>query len=60
MADDKRKTAKPDRERINVSEAYEVTYWTNRFDVSPERLTHAIVNVGPMVRDVARYLGKHV
>ena len=60
MADDKKQTGKPDRTRINVSEAYEVTYWTNRFDVSPERLTHAIANVGPMVHDVARYLGKHI
>ena len=41
-----------------MREAYEVTYWTNRFDVSPERLTNAVANVGPMVRDVARYLGK--
>ena len=60
MANDNKKTAKPDHERINVREAYEVTYWTNRFDVPPEKLTHAIATVGPMVRDVARYLGKHV
>jgi hypothetical protein len=60
MADDKTKTGKPDRDRINVSEAYEVTYWTNRFDVSPEKLTNAVANVGPMVKDVARYLGKSV
>ena len=44
--------------RINVREAHEVTYWTNRFDVTPEQLTHAIANVGPLVRDVARYLHK--
>jgi hypothetical protein len=58
MADDKTKTGKPDRDRINVRESYEVTYWTNRFDVTPEQLTHAVANVGPLVRDVARYLGK--
>lgn len=58
MADDKTKTGKPDRDRINVREDYEVTYWTNRFDVSPEQLASAVANVGPMVRDVARYLGK--
>jgi hypothetical protein len=58
MADDKTKTGKPDRDRINVRESYGVTYWTNRFDVAPEQLTHAVANVGPLVRDVARYLGK--
>jgi hypothetical protein len=58
MADDKTKTGKPDRDRINVREDYEVTYWTNRFDVSPEQLANAVANVGPMARDVARYLGK--
>ncbi len=58
MADDKTKTGQPDRDRINVREAYEVTYWTNRFDVSPEQLANAVANVGPMVKDVARYLGK--
>ena len=57
MADDKTKTA-ADRKRINVSEAYEITYWSAKFGVSRERLEEAVKKVGPLAEDVARELGK--
>jgi hypothetical protein len=38
MADDKTKTGKPDRDRINVEEDYELREWAEKFGVTPERL----------------------
>jgi hypothetical protein len=58
MADDKGKTGKADRDRINVNEAYEVTYWSNKLDVSREQLRAAVTAVGPMADDVQRNLNK--
>ena len=58
MADDKTKRGPADRTRINPSEDYEVDYWSKRFGVSREQLTHAIQRVGPMVADVQRELAK--
>jgi hypothetical protein len=52
MADDKRNTGRPDRDRINVNEDYELKYWTEQFGVSKEELAAAVKRVGPMVRDV--------
>jgi hypothetical protein len=37
MADDKTKTGKPDRDRINVNEDYELRYWAEKFDVTTSR-----------------------
>ena len=58
MADDKIKAGKPDRDRINVDEAYELRDWTKRFGASEGELKAAVKKVGPMARDVAKALGK--
>jgi hypothetical protein len=58
MADDLTKKSSADRKRINVSEDYEVRYWSEKFGVSAARLKEAVQKVGPMVDDVARELGK--
>lgn len=58
MTDDKSKTGKPDRDRINRNETYEVEYWTKELGVSKAQLLAAIDAVGPMVTDVRRKLGK--
>ncbi|GAB2176192.1 DUF3606 domain-containing protein [Dongia sp. agr-C8] len=58
MADDKTKTGKPDRDRINTSEDYELRDWAKRFGVSAEALKTAVKKVGPMANDVAKELGK--
>ena len=42
MADDKRNPGRPDRDRINMEEAYEVQYWSERFGVSQEELAAAV------------------
>jgi hypothetical protein len=58
MADDKTKAGKPDRDRINTSEAYEVRDWAQKLGVSEEALKAAARKVGPMAADVAKELGK--
>ena len=55
MADDKTKTA-ADRKRLDVHEAYELTYWSAKFGVTKEQLKAAIQKIGPMAEDVAREL----
>jgi hypothetical protein len=50
--DDKNETGKPDRDRINVNEEYELRDWSQKFGVSPERLKEAVDKVGPMAKDV--------
>jgi hypothetical protein len=56
MADDKSKAGKPDRDRINVDEDYELRDLSKRLGVTPEQLTAAVAAVGPMAEDVRRYL----
>jgi len=58
MADDKTKAGKPDRDRINVNEDYELRDWSNKFGVSEAELRAAVKAVGPMAKDVAQKLGK--
>jgi hypothetical protein len=57
MVDDPKKQA-ADRKRISMSEAYEVEYWTKKFNVTREELQAAVSKVGPMVVDVERELGE--
>ncbi|MDR6828971.1 hypothetical protein J2X48_002887 [Bosea sp. BE271] len=46
MADDKTNRGPQDRSRINLSEDYEVRYWTDRFGVSKAQLEAAVREVG--------------
>jgi Protein of unknown function (DUF3606) len=46
MADEKSIKGPQDRNRINLSEDYEVRYWSEKFGVTPERLRAAVKNVG--------------
>ena len=56
MADDRSKIGKPDRDRINMKEDYEVNHWKKALDVSGQQLAGAVRAVGPMVKDVKKYL----
>jgi hypothetical protein len=58
MADDPHKKGGPDRDRINVGESYEVTYWTKELGVNEARLKRLVAENGPMVEDVKKALGK--
>jgi hypothetical protein len=58
MPDDPHNRGQQDRQRIDVSQAHECRYWSERFGVSPERLRQAVKEAGPMVSAVKEYLGK--
>jgi hypothetical protein len=58
MADDKENTGSPDRDRINLSEPYEVQYWTKTLGVSAEELRKAVAQVGSTSNAVRKHLGK--
>jgi len=56
MADDKGKPGGQDRTRIDVSEEYELRYWSNRFGVSAEQVKAAVKAVGTNAQDVQMHL----
>jgi len=58
MSDDKQKTGRPDRDRINVNEDYELQYWTTTLGVSAKELRAAVAAVGPTVVAVRKHLEK--
>ena len=58
MADDKKQTGSPDRDRINMNEDYEVQYWTQALGVTREQLREAVDAVGPTADAVRRHLGQ--
>jgi len=58
MADDQSKPGSPDRDRINVSEEYEIRDWSRKFGVSPEELKRAVQQVGDRADAVRQHLGK--
>jgi hypothetical protein len=43
---------------INVDQQGDLENWTNELGVAEEKLRQAIAAVGPMVKDVKRYLQK--
>ena len=47
-----------DPRKINVHEAWEVTYWCKTLGVSEAQLKAAVQKVGVMTADVKKYLGK--
>jgi len=56
MSDDKKNIGKPDRDRINTSEDYEVQDWSKKFGVSTEELKDAVKKAGSNAKDVEAYL----
>lgn len=46
MADDKTNRGAQDRSRINLSEEYEVRYWTDKLGVSKAQLEDAVREIG--------------
>lgn len=52
MADDKTKVGKPDRDRIAI-------HWEQHFGESRERIREAVKAVGPIVKDVEKWLKGH-
>ena len=58
MSDDQSKSGRPDPNRINMNEAYEVRDWMQKLGVTKEQLAAAVKRVGPMLRDVEVELKK--
>ena len=58
MADNLKKTGKPDDARINVEQDHELGYWSEKLGVSREELRKAVQAAGPMVKDVQRHLNR--
>jgi len=58
MSDDKSKTGSPDRDRINLTEDYEVQYWTKEFGITADELRAAVNTVGSTSKAVREHLGK--
>jgi hypothetical protein len=54
----KKLRGKPDRDRVNVNEPYELRDWARHWGVSEQAIRDAVRAVGVMARDVARHLGK--
>ncbi|WP_081721058.1 DUF3606 domain-containing protein [Pseudoxanthomonas suwonensis] len=58
MSDDRNNPGRPDRDRINLNEDYEVRYWTEALGVSEQELRDAVQAVGSTAEAVRRHLGK--
>ncbi|WP_342249977.1 DUF3606 domain-containing protein [Sphingomonas sp. OTU376] len=58
MADNKTDTGSPDRDRISLSEDYEIRDWTDSLGVPEERLREAVSAVGNSADAVRAYLNK--
>jgi hypothetical protein len=54
--DNLQKKASPDRSKINMSEAYEVKYWTKALGVSKEKLQQLVDKVGNSAAAVRKEL----
>ena len=46
MTDNKDKRGTQDRTKVNVSEVYEVRYWSEKFGVTTEQLKEAVKSAG--------------
>ena len=48
MTDERSVRGPPDHQRINMSEDYEVAYWSKKWGVSRERLAEVVGKAGPI------------
>jgi hypothetical protein len=58
MPDDKQNAGPRDRGRINLTEDYEVRYWTEELGVSKEKLTALVREHGNSVERIRQALGQ--
>ena len=56
MADDPKETGRQDDARINIDQDHELTYWSEKFGVSRDKLRGAVAQVGPVVKKVREHL----
>jgi len=60
MSDNLHLRGKPDRDRVNVHEPWEVTHWCGKFNCTEAQLKAAVRAVGVMARDVEAYLRRRL
>jgi hypothetical protein len=58
MANDKNNMEKPRRDRINLSELYEVQDWSKKFSVNTKDIRHAVTEVWNNFKDFELYSKK--
>ncbi|WP_296949435.1 DUF3606 domain-containing protein [uncultured Massilia sp.] len=58
MSDDLHDRGPQDRSRINLSERWEVQYWTKALGVTPEQLEQAVKAAGSSADAVRQHLNK--
>ena len=56
MANNKNKMEKPSRDRINLSELYEVKDWSKKFSVNTKDIGRAVTEVWNNFKDFERYI----
>ena len=56
MSDDKSKSGGQDRDRISLTEDYEVRDWCKSLNTTPEKLKEAVQAVGDRAERVREYL----
>jgi len=56
--DNKQKVGSPDKDKVNVNEAYELEYWAKKFKVSPADLKKAVKENGTAVKDLEKHFKK--
>jgi hypothetical protein len=56
VSDDKQNVGSPDRDRISLSEDYEIRDWTKSLNVTEEQLRDAVGKVGNSADKVREYL----
>jgi len=56
MSDNKNRVGNPDRQRISLSQDYEVQDWSKKFGVTPDELRKAVNQVGNNADDVEKFL----
>ena len=56
MQGERRRRAPDDRTRINVSEYYEIDFWTSRFDCTEAELRDAVNRLGTCTHVIKAFL----
>jgi hypothetical protein len=59
MTDNLNKTDTRDDSKINMSQTYEVQYWTKKWGISEKILKEAVTSVGVQVEDVEKWLRRN-
>jgi hypothetical protein len=57
MSDDRLNRGQPDRSKINMSEDYEVRYWTKHLGITRDELEKVVEKVGNSAKAVEKELG---